>query len=450
MVLETQFLANIFYNPELLDKITLTGDEFINAPVKIVFKKIREIHNKEQEVTKDVLPVIYELNKDIFEQFEMSNYKDLEKHIFHNYEKIDWLYTENVIKEKYKKRLYQKVFEEAQLNIEKKPIDNVLNNLDIALSQLDKEDIKDNKLIQSTDFKDIYEERTKEIKELKKTGKLPYYSLYHPVLKQYVRMKRGWSWNIIAKTGAGKTIVATDLLLQFVKEYNERALFITDENSDEVILTYLHCSYFNIKYKDVEDRKIDISKLIDNLDEKGKKEYDRVFSNIDVIELPSIPISQVKKILKRAKNNSKPYTYVFIDSFDEINTDMKVEEVTRYDLNAKELERLPKEFDCLVGVSNQLATVYYNTSIDKIPKLCTHQSKTIMKKVSLSLLIGEEMKKDKDGENEFLGHRIKINKCRSGGDSVIYGITRNFDYCKIIPSDSEIGNGSSSNDGIKF
>lgn len=247
--------------------------------------------------------------------------------------------------------------------------------------------------------------------------------------------------NVFITGNSGKSIASTQLTVEFVRDYNERALYVTDENSKEVILTYMYCTYFNIKYHDVEDRIIDLNNHIKQLPEKELKEFLRIFSKIDVIELPCIPLLEVRKILKNAINNDNPYTWVFLDSFDEINSDSNAVEVDRYDANAKMCERVAKDYQCLLGVTNQLATDLYKASIEKIPQLCTHQSKTIVKKCSLSLVLGNEVKKDEDGNSE-LGSRMKINKCRSGGQGVLLATQKDFDRCTLHISNNEIGKAS--------
>jgi len=245
--------------------------------------------------------------------------------------------------------------------------------------------------------------------------------------------------NKIFVTGnSGKSIVTLEIMLNLVMRYNERALIVTDENSDEVMLTYLHCSYFSIKYSDIEDRKVNLTKHINSLSDKDFKEYKRVFDKIDVIELPSIPLMDVESILKNAQNNDKPYRFAFMDSFDEINSDANLPEIDRYDINAKQVEKIAKRFNLILGVTNQLQTTMYRTSIEKLSQLCVFQSKSIVKKASLSLVIAHEYTKDGDSEKEG-GLRIKISKCRSGGQGVIYEVKKNYDYCQLIPSDTEIG-----------
>lgn len=441
--IEQKFITNLFNNPEIIEKTELTGEEFQSIPIRVVFKILKKEYNKKKTtivVNREILNIIFKGYEENFKKINIDTIDDFKKAIFiDSDEEVDWLYLELILKDNYKKRQYIEALDKTIKEIKEDNVDTALSNLELKISNLQQEDLQEDKIHNLKSFINLYNQRTKEIEELKKQGKLPYYSLYHPVLRDNVRMKLGWLWNLIAKSGSGKTIIAVDFLLNFVKEYRERALFITDENSDEVIMTYLHCNYFNVRYKDVEDRKVDLSELINSLSDEKRKEYEEIFGLIDVVQLSAIPLPKVRKILKNAKLAGSPYTYVFIDSMDEVNAGLPVDEVTRYDANAKELERLAKDMNCILGVANQLATAHYEQSIETITQLCTHQSKTIVKKASLSLLIGEERKKNEDGDTVKIGDRIKINKCRSGGQDLIYEINKDFDYCKIHPGSVSIG-----------
>jgi len=445
VILEKQLLSHILYNPETIEKVTLNGEHFSDVIVRCIYTKLREKHNETdgyEFINKDVLPLIYENNKEIFNSKDITTFKEIPKYIFSDYDKessFDWMFSENIIKEEFKRRKYVEVLEKTIEDLDDASIDSAMSNLDMNLRSLDKENPRDSQLILGNTFTDIYDERTKEIEELKHNDKPSYYAPFHPVLKKYIRMKRGMCWNIIGKTGEGKSLVSVQIMLEFAREYDERTLYITDENSAEVILSYFHAAYFQIKYKDIEDRIVNLTQHIKNLSPKDKAEYDRVFGLIEVIELPSIPLLEVRRILKNAENNDNPYTFIFADSMDEIGSDMNVDEVTRYDLNAKQIERIAKDHSVIFGVSNQLNTNLYTTSVEKIPSLCTHQSKTIGKKVFMALVIGDEYKNNDDGEVESLGQRIRILKSRSGGMNVIYPFERRFDYCSILPSDHEIG-----------
>lgn len=441
LILEKQLVAHIFYNPDVLDRLTLKSDDFSDTITKALYSKMKQ---SEIGVSIELFAKLYESNRNIFDLKDIQTFHQAKKYIFFEYEKekdFDWLYVEILLKEESKKRKYTEIFEKSMENIHKEGVDTALSNLDLSLRKLDMENPRDIELIKAENFLDLYKERTLEIEELKKSNKPTYYTFNNKILGKHVRMKLGWLWNLVGKTGDGKSIVSTQLTVDFVKNYNERALYVTDENSKEVILTYMYCTYFNIKYHDVEDRIIDLNNHIKQLPDKELKEFLRIFSKIDVIELPCIPLLEVRKILKNAINNDNPYTWVFLDSFDEINSDSNAVEVDRYDANAKMCERVAKDYQCLLGVTNQLATDLYKASIEKIPQLCTHQSKTIVKKCSLSLVLGNEVKKDEDGNSE-LGSRMKINKCRSGGQGVLLATQKDFDRCTLHISNNEIGKAS--------
>ena len=774
-ILETQLIAHILHNPEVIEKTTLRGDQFSDVTSRVIYTKLKhkyEESNNTDFINQDYLSIIFENNQDLLNSQGIESFNHFGNHIFKNYnnESFDWMFGENIIKEEDKKRKYQEIFEKAQEEIVDVGIDTALSNLDMGLRKLDKHSERDSSIIQANSFMELYNQKTKEIEELKNSNKPTYYQASHPILAKYGRIKKGWFCNIISgcvdmdteffngerwkkiseykdgdkvlqynldgtselvlpseyhkyeseylthfktkygidqclsdehnvvyftedsnnikkklfseikkrhnfnKTGfrgkfklssnfkggsgisltddeirlmvavkadgsypnksnscrinlkkygkknilegilkscgikfsktsgsqegyhvyyfkapekskvfssewyncsrAQLNVIADTVLkfdgcidtsssstvgrfhstikenadfIQFVfssldyrasihtkdrrgrirtingkkyitksidydvyisknnltsirkgmgeskvslnpyktkdgfkycftvdsgmlvlrrnnnifitgnsgggkslgliqecvhhsKAYNERCLFITDENSDEVILTYMYCNYLGFKYHDIEDRNVDLHQYIESMKPEDKKELERVFTNIDVIELPGIPTLEVRNILKNAQNNDNPYGWLGIDSFEELNIDSNLEEISRQNQNAILCERIAKDFGLILWVTAQLKTDFYSISIEKMMMTCNHGSKTLIKKSFLSLLLWWEYAKDEDGEMKPLGFRGKINKCRSGGLGKIYEIKQNYDYCALIASDSEIGN----------
>ena len=246
--------------------------------------------------------------------------------------------------------------------------------------------------------------------------------------------------NIFITGNSGKSLALGQEIVKHSERYDERCLYITDENSDTVILTYMYCNYLGLKYHDVVDRKVNLDEYISNLPPKEIDELKRVFKNIDVIELSGISTQEVRRLLKNARNNDNPYEWVGIDSLEEMNIDSTLDDLSRQNQNAIMCERIAKDFDLILWVTAQLKTDLYNTSIEKMPIMCNHGSKTLIKKCFFSLLLHHEYAKDADGDAKVIGFRGKLNKSRSGGVGKVYAITQNYDYCQLIPADDEIGN----------
>ena len=444
MILERQLVAHLFNNTEIIERVTLSVSSLSDNIAKIGMKFLLN----EDSVTRDSFTKCYVECELMLSQQGIKSLGDFEKSIFGTYPEdrsFDWMYVEGIIKNNHLKRRYKETLERAIEDIEDVSLDTAVSNLDIGMRNLEKDNNKDVAIIKADTFLDIYDRETLEIEEAKKADKPTYYTLFHPALKGKIRIKKGWLCNVIGSTGSGKSIATAEMLLHLVMDYNERALLVTDENSDGVILTYLHCAYFGLRYNKVEDRIIDLTAYINALPDKEFKEYKRVFDKIDVIELPSIPLLEVRSMMKKAVNNDNPYRFVMLDSFDEINSDANIPEVDRYDINAKQIEKLTKEFESILIVTNQLQTTAYNISIEKIPQLCVHQSKTIVKKVSLSLILAPEYVSDGEEVRE-VGFRVKVNKSRSGSMGLIYEATRDYDHCRLLPSENIIGG----TDGVGF
>lgn len=437
MIIERNFLNHLILNPEIIEKTTLKYNDFSDVISSNIFRFVMSKYEEVQEysfISYGVLNEFYDKYstklKDIVDD-EGFSYKDLEEYLKHEYSTpFDWLYSEQVIKSHSIKRSHKNILMKAIDDLDTTETDIVISSLDMELRNLEKEMPTEDVLIKASSFSEVYDEETKRIEQDLKDGKLPYYTFSDSVIKENVRMIRGSYFTIIAGSGSGKSIKLVHECVEFAKNYKERVLFITDENSYEVILSYMHCNFLGLKYKDVEDRKINLTSYINALSEKDKKQFDEVFNLIDVVELAGIPNEEVKKLLKRAKTHGNPYTLVCIDSFDEMNIGVSTDEVTRYDINAKSIERIAKDFDCIVGVSAQLKTDYYEISVEKMPMMCNHQSKTLVKKSRFAWLLQWEFKKnDEDVEN--LGLRSRILKSRSGGKDLIQIIDCKYDYCRM-------------------
>jgi len=445
VILEKQLLSHILFNPSIIERVSLKGEHFSDLITRCIYSKLKQRYdetNGYEFINKDVLPLIYESNKNIFEAKGITTFKEIPKYIFSDYDKelgFDWMFSENIIKEEYKKRMVSETFEIAIEELETNPIDSVLSNLDMSLINLEKDNPRDSTIIQADSFMDIYNKKSKEIIEAKEGDKPLYYKPSHPVIQKYARIKRGWLCNIISGTGGGKTLALVQEAVHHSKIYNERVLFITDENSDEVVLSYMYCNYFGISYHKMEDREINLNEYIDNLPKDELNEVKRVFSNIDVIELASIPTAEVRKILKKADNCDNPYCWLGIDSFDEVNLDSTAQETARQSQNAVMCERLAKDFDLICWLTTQLRTEFYSISIENMMITCNYGSKNIIKKSSLSLLLWWEYSKSEDEGATTLGFRGKINKCRSGGVGKIYDIVQNYNCCQLLASKEAIG-----------
>lgn len=442
MDIEFRFLNGIIKNPDILEKTSITNKMLDNYSAKMIYGKIQYDFSKEGNVNflcKDYIINILNKKSDDWFDGDIDTYEDLLFNSLEEDEELDWKYVQLLLEKEYKRRT---VINSLTKSIEKldsgSEIDTVMTNLENDTKFLSDERVA--QVTNALEFSEIYDALTEEMNELSKNGKPSHYTLHlFEAIKNTTRMKKGWLWTLVGSSGGGKTIIMAQLLVDFVKKYKERALFITDENSKEVILTYMYCAYFGLKYYDVEDRKVDITKFINELDEKNKKEYQEIFGLIDVEELPCIPMEEVRKMLKTAKNNNHPYSWVSIDSFEEIDMDSSegISEIDRYDRNAKSCERLAKDMDIILGVTSQLKTDFYTISIDKMPMLCNHQSKTLIKKCFMALLLHNEYANEGKGENKTtksLGFRCRTLKCRSGGQDAMFAIDKDFDHCKCIPS----------------
>ena len=437
MIIERNFLNHIILNPEVIEKTSLKFNDFSDSVVRNIFRFIMTKYEETQEYSFMSYSVIsefydkYEKNLKELVDDDGFSYKDLHEYLSLEYATpFDWLYSEQVIKTYSVKKEHKDLLTKALEDLDNNETDTVISSLDMGLRNLEKELPNEDVLIKAVSYHDIYDEETKRIDEDLKLGKLPYYTFSDSIIKEHVRMVRGSYFAIVAASGVGKTIKLVHEAIEFTKNYKERCLFITDENSYEVILAYMHCNFLGLKYKDVEDRKINLTAYINALSDKEKEEFNTIFSLIDVVEVAGIPNEDVRKLLKRAKIHGNPYTLVVIDSFDEMNLTVSTDENTRYDINAKSVERIAKEFDCILGVTAQLKTDYYEISVEKMPMMCNHQSKTLIKKARFVWLLQWEFKKSED-DVENLGLRSRILKSRSGGKDMIQIIDCKYDYCRM-------------------
>ena len=300
-------------------------------------------------------------------------------------------------------------------------VSDVISRTNNILTQIQYNGIQNNNTTTGIDYIEKYKKETKEMQESKRNR---FYTLGIPVLNEFIRAEKGWSMNLLAGTGGGKSIIACILTIEFIKKYKERVLFVTDENSESTILQYLQCAYFGLHFRSVQDRTMDLSKYIDSLSEKDRIEYEEIFSLIEVWELVGIPLQQVKQHIL---NSDKEYSFLIMDSFDEINSTNGLEDVINYQQNGKLIETLAKELNVLLLVTAQLDTKLYSTSAEKLPELCNHQAKSLVKKSFMSLVIHKIL--DKDGA--LIDTVVKLNKCRSGGKGKMVAFKENFDYMSI-------------------
>lgn len=441
-MLEYRFINGIFNNPEILEKTILSSEMFDDLATRQTFAKMKYDYMKNNNlsfINTDYFINLYDKKADDWFEGDYEKYNELFFNSIKEKDSFDWQYVEQLLLKEYKNRKIINSLTKAIEKIESsEDISNVITNLESEIKNVGED--RATEVINAPNFTEMYDAITEEIKKSNENGKPSHYTLkLFEAISNTLRIKKGWLWTLVSSTGGGKTIIMALLTVLFAKTYKERCLFITDENSIEVILTYMHCGYFGLKYYDIEDRKIDLSSYINKLSDKEKKEYDEIFSLIDVIEMPCVPMIEVKKIIKTAKNNEHPYTWVVIDSFEEINMDSSenIPEVDRYDRNAKDCERLAKDMDIILGVTSQLKTDFYTISIEKMPILCNHQSKTLIKKCYMALLFHNEYNsegKGKEKEVTSLGFRCRVLKCRSGGVDSIFEVKKNFDYCQIVPS----------------
>jgi hypothetical protein len=168
-----------------------------------------------------------------------------------------------------------------------------------------------------------------------------------------------------------------------------------------------------------------LDEYVNGLDEQEQKEYTQVFSRITVLPIPSIPLNDVRRTISIAREKESPFDFVYIDAFDNINEREKGDPLQRSERNAIEIELLAKDEDVVMINLCQLKTCYYQTSIENIPKTCTHQSAEKPKKSSLMIIVHYLIAKSKDGKESIRKSRqMRIVKSRSGGT----------DYrCKIDP-----------------
>lgn len=196
-------------NPDNVEKLTLKGEHFSDVVCRIVYSAIRkkfEKDNTKEHISEEAVTLIYEKNQDLFSVKGIDNAKEAKAYIFQDYdreESFDWMYSQNIIKEQYKKKKYTEALSKAIEKVNEKGIDTAINTLDMDLKNLDRDNSRESSITNANNFMDKYNERTKEIEELKKSDKPIYYSPSHKLVEKYARMKKGWFNNIISGSGGG-------------------------------------------------------------------------------------------------------------------------------------------------------------------------------------------------------------------------------------------------------
>ena len=315
-MLEFRFINGIFNNPEIIEKTNLTSEMFDNLATRNTFNKLKfdyTKYNKTDFINRDYFIDIFDKKSEDWYEGDLEKYTNLFFNSISENDTFDWQYVENLLIKDYKSRKIinslTKAIEKIEMN---EDISNVFTNLESEIKNVGEG--RATEVINAPNFMELYDTITEEINRANESGKPSHYTLeLFEAIKSTTRMKNGWLWTLVSSTGGGKTVIMCLLTVLFAKAYKERCLFITDENSKEVILSYMHCGYFGLKYYDIEDRKINLSSYIKNLSPEKKKEYDEIFNLIDVIEMPCIPMNEVRKIIKTAKNNEHPYTWVNVN-----------------------------------------------------------------------------------------------------------------------------------------
>jgi len=257
-------------------------------------------------------------------------------------------------------------------------------------------------------------------------------------------MTKGWLVTLIAASGVGKSIMLVNQALDFAIRYNERVLFITDENSHETIMRYMHCAFFGINHHKVVDREINLPIFLRGLGEEERKEYNRVFSLIDVIELPDIPLNEVKDICNNASSNGSPYTFVIVDSFDEIGKSGKLSTIERYESNGIAVETMAKDLDIVLVLTTQMETEIAKSkvSIEDLTLYCNYSSKTLPKKSFFVGVIHQKyIRGGQDEGNRVLdsGLYFRVLKSRSGGLGILTKLNPQFDCVRLLGGETKDG-----------
>lgn len=449
MLIERAFIYSMLKDKHIITKTTLLSKHFSDELSKLLFMSIRKIYNHKVEsggdskthtsfISKNFLKKLVEKKPSILEDFEFEDVTNLETAIFSSSteDTLDWLYFEDEIKRKYKDRQYQLILHTMHENIENGTwnIADAENFKNIEYSKIDAE-VHGAVVMKGSNYIPHYRQVTKELNEAKNRGHARWYSLpMSKMIEDYTEVERGEVIDIVSETGGGKTILSCFLTIETAKKYtNERFLYVTGENSLEKIMDYLHASYFGISYKHIKKRAIDLDAYIDKLEESEHKDYVQVFSRITVLPIPSIPMNDLRRTISIAREKEQPFDIVTVDAFDNINERDKGDPLQRSERNAVEIELLAKDENVVMINLCQLKTQLYQTSIENIPKTCTHQSSEKAKKSALMIVVHYIIGKSKDGKESIRKSRqMRILKSRSGGENYRCKIEPQWERVKLI------------------
>ena len=404
--MEKKILKTISQNLDLIREFDIKEDMFYDSDMQYLFKDMDRLLKKGY--------VIYD--KEVLNNSETIGHKNMRGAL-------------KDLRDQTLRSLTQSVLKSHQCAVKSKDVDlnKLLEQLRDSIDEISFSNYDSIRLEKAISYLDKYKQETIEMENSKKNK---FYTFSHPVLEKYLRMEKGWNISLIGGTGSGKSLMACMLTVDFAIRYNEPCLFITDENSESTILQYLKCHYLGLHYRSVQDRTIKLDEYVETLSKKDRMEYDRVFNLIQVWELSGINTNEVRMFIKQQPIK---YGLLVIDSFDELNSISNLQEVVRYDRNAKEVEVLAKELDLILLCTAQTKSDYYRISAEKLPMLCNHNAKTLVKKNFASIVIHSTFNK----KDEKIDDVIKLNKCRSGGHGVIYGFNKNYDYINIEPEEDE-------------
>jgi len=306
---------------------------------------------------------------------------------------------------------------------------NIIEGTKEILTEIDNSNGEDIELEDNTHYIEEYKQQTKEMED---SDKVRFYTFpSHPVLKENLRIQKGWYGSLTSTSAGGKSVVSAMLAIDFAKTYREKVIYATDENLKSTIIEYMHSHYFNISISDIQTRKIKLDEYINNLTKEQKKEYQEIFKLITVWELVGLPTDKIKRHIK----SEGDIGLLVLDSHEEVDslTYSGIEETARYDLGAKKCEAMTKELGIITLATAQMATQYYNVCASKLPLLCNFNSRQLIKKNFFSLVLHSTF----DDNGNKIDDVMKINKNRSGAGGIMYGVEKKYSHMQLIPEGKE-------------
>lgn len=427
--MERQIIKYCLEYPEKILKTKLFAKHFDNVLYKNIFSHLKLKAKADLAlICPSYINYIYEKKKDWFTNVNFEKFKT---DLFSGFDNdFDFKIYEYTIIQRYLDRITTIELQEAQELIDKGRRDVAITNFELKMKELRNEMPKDVQILNFENHLKFYEEQTKDMKN----DIASYYSLSHTPLANHIRIDKFWLCVFMGTTGSGKTIFLAQEAVHFATTYKKRVLFITDENSQNTIMNYMICNFFNLRYKDVIDRKIDLVDFINNLSEEKKQEFERLKDLIEVLELPDIPLLDVVDILENAEYNGNPYGLLCIDSFNEIHkSNTKLSTLENGERNAIMLEEIPKRFKMPIYITAQLDSEVgkHRPNIDDVTEYAIFSSKMLPKKAGLVIAIHGRYTKIEGGAKRQEGLYLKICKSRSGGKDFILKLKPNFDNIKI-------------------